>query len=68
MKKSEKNRAPECVIFFSFLQLPLPIAFAPNLVKAAKLAARFSINLIRDEPVLRCTDSRISDCCRLECV
>jgi hypothetical protein len=41
MKKSEKNRAPECVIFFSFLQLPLPIAFAPNLVKAAKLAASF---------------------------
>jgi len=41
MKKSEKNRALECVIFFSCLQLPLPIAFAPNLVKAAKLAASF---------------------------
>ncbi|WP_153141332.1 hypothetical protein [Paraburkholderia agricolaris] len=68
MKKSEKNRALEYVIFFSCLQLPLPIALAPDTVKAAKLAARFSVNLARDEPVLRRTDIRISDCCRLACV
>jgi hypothetical protein len=59
----EKKRKKSRTDMGDFFPWPLPIMLTLDAIKAAKLAARLSVNPSRDDAVLLHADIRISDCC-----